>query len=198
MRKEINLILEFDSTIIELETIEVLAEFSLEKNLEKNTIYSKIKNMTNLAMSGKLSFSAAISKRISLLEAYKSDVNKTIKFLKKNISSSFEKNLPYFQTYKENCYIVSGGFKEIIIPVIKNFNFLEKNIYANTFIYNEDKKIISLDENNPLSKDNGKNLIIEKLKGNNIIIGDGYTDYEVKKHGNANLFIQFIGNINRV
>ena len=32
MKKEINLILDFDSTIVELETIEVLADFSLEKN----------------------------------------------------------------------------------------------------------------------------------------------------------------------
>ena len=32
MKKEINLILDFDSTIVELETIEVLANFSLEKN----------------------------------------------------------------------------------------------------------------------------------------------------------------------
>ena len=30
-----------------------------------------------------------------------------------------------------------------------------------------------------------------------IILGDGYTDYEVKKYGNADLFIQFTGNINR-
>ena len=197
MKKEVNLILDFDSTIITLETIEVLANFSLENNSEKNKIYNKIKNMTNLAMMGKLSFSEALSKRISLLDVHKSDVNNTIEFLKEKITPSFEKNLSYFNENKKNCYIVSGGFKEIIVPIVENFNFLQKNIYANTFNYNKSKKIISFDRNNPLSKDKGKNLVVEKLKGYNIIVGDGYTDYEIKKSGNANIFIQFIGNINR-
>ena len=120
MKKEINLILDFDSTIIELETIEVLADFSLKKNPEKNIIHSKIKDMTNLAMSGKLSFSKALSKRFSLLDVNKSDVNKTIKLLKEKVSYSFIKNSSYFNNYNENCFIVSGGFKEIIIPVLEN------------------------------------------------------------------------------
>ena len=197
MKKEINLILDFDSTIVELETIEVLADFSLKKNPEKNKIYNKIKDMTNLAMSGKLSFAKALSKRISLLEANKTDVNKTINFLKEKVSYSFIKNLSYFNKYNKNCFIVSGGFKEIIIPVLENFNFIEKNIYANTFNFNQKNEIVSIDKNNPLSKDKGKNLIIKNLKGYNIIVGDGYTDYEVKKYGNADLFIQFTGNINR-
>ena len=67
MKKEINLILDFDSTIVELETIEVLANFSLEKNPEKNKIYSEIKDMTNLAMSGKLSFSIVLLKIYPIL-----------------------------------------------------------------------------------------------------------------------------------
>ena len=44
MKKEVNLILDFDRTIITLETIEVLANFSLENNSEKNKIYNKIKH----------------------------------------------------------------------------------------------------------------------------------------------------------
>ena len=34
-------------------------------------------------------------------------------------------------------------------------------------------------------------------KKNTIIIGDGYTDYELKKYKEAKYFIQFIENINR-
>jgi D-3-phosphoglycerate dehydrogenase len=196
MKKEINIILDFDSTIIELETIEVLAEFSLEKKINRKNIYKEIKDITNLAMSGKLSFSNALEKRVSLLNAHKSDVNKTIEFLKNKVSFSFKKNKSFFNEIKNNCYIVSGGFKEIIIPTIKEFNFFEKNIFANSFIY-ENEKIISVNKDNPLAKDNGKNIIASKINGYNIIIGDGYTDYEVKKYNNANLFIQYIENVNR-
>ncbi len=57
--------------------------------------------------------------------------------------------------------------------------------------------IISINANNPLSKDLGKVTIAKNIIGNNIIIGDGYTDYEVKKHNQAQYFIQFSENINR-
>ena len=196
MKKEINIILDFDSTIIELETIEVLAEFSLEKETNQKNIYKEIKDITNLAMSGKLSFSNALEKRVSLLNARKKDVDKTIEFLKNKVSPSFKKNKSFFNEIKNNCYIVSGGFKEIIIPIIKEFRFFEKNIFANSFIY-KNRKIISVDKENPLAKDNGKNIIASKINGFNIIIGDGYTDYEVKKYRNAKKFVQFIENINR-
>ena len=45
--------------------------------------------------------------------------------------------------------------------------------------------------------DNGKSIIAKNIDGFNIMIGDGYTDYEVKKNGFANIFIQYIENVNR-
>ena len=48
MKKEKNVILDFDSTIVQHETIEVLAEFSLQNNTKKNDILSEIKIMTSL------------------------------------------------------------------------------------------------------------------------------------------------------
>ena len=197
MNKEINLIIDFDSTIIQLETIEVLADISLKNNPKKDLICNEIKSITDQAMNGKLSFSKALSKRVSLLDAHKDDVKKTILFLKEKLSPSFKKNISYFSN-NNNCFIVSGGFKEIILPIVTDFNFIDDNIFANTFIYNNLDKIISVDSKNPLSQDNGKNLVANNIKGYNIIIGDGYTDYEVKKYNNANIFIQFTENVNRM
>ena len=195
MKKEINLIFDFDSTLIQLETIEVLAEFSLKNNPNKKNIYNNIEKMTEQAMAGDLSFSDALLKRILLLEIKKSHTILAIEYLKNKLSLSIIKNQYFINKHKNNCYIISGGFKEIIWPIVKPINFIKENIYANNFIYNNN--ILSIDSHNPLSKDRGKNIVASKLKGYNIIIGDGYTDYEVKKYGNANIFIQFIENINR-
>ena len=68
MDKKFNLIFDFDSTFIKLETIEVLANFSLEKNPNRISIAKQVKKMTALAMTGKLLFSSALLQRISLLE----------------------------------------------------------------------------------------------------------------------------------
>ena len=196
MDKKINLIFDFDSTLVKLETIEVLANFSLEKNPNKIKIMNKIKQITKLTMMGKMSFSEALLNRISMLKINDECIHKTIQLLKSNISTSIKNNIVFFNKYRKNCYIVSGGFKEIIVPVLKDFNILEKNIYANSFIYKD--RSISLDTNNPLSKDRGKSFVAKSIKGYNIIIGDGYTDYEVKKYGHAKEFIQFTENINRL
>ena len=44
--KNINLIIDFDSTFIKLETIEVLAEIALKNNNNRKNILGKIKSMT--------------------------------------------------------------------------------------------------------------------------------------------------------
>ena len=58
------LIIDFDSTFIQEETIEVLAEIALVNNPKQSNILSEIKKMTNLAMDGKLSFQEALKKRL--------------------------------------------------------------------------------------------------------------------------------------
>jgi len=196
MNKKINLIFDFDSTFIQLETIEVLAGYALKKNNKNIFIEKKIKNITNLAMSGKLSFHKALLDRISLLNLKREHIEKTSQFLLDKISFSFNENIDFIKENKDNCYIISGGFKNIISNIVKKFDFIDSNIFANEFIY-YDNKNISLDINNPLSMDNGKSNIAKNIKGYNIIIGDGYTDYEVKKDGYADVFIQYIENINR-
>ncbi|MAZ60618.1 MAG: hypothetical protein CMG50_00375 [Candidatus Marinimicrobia bacterium] len=196
MDKKIKLIIDFDSTFVKLETIEILADFALHTKNDKDKILNQIKDITNKAMIGKIPFSRALNQRIKLINPRQEHINKTIIFLKKNISKSFEKNIEFFRKNHENCYIISGGFKEIIMPVIEDFNIKENQIFANTFIHKNNN--ITINENNPLSKDNGKNIIAKNISGYKIIVGDGYTDYEVKKYKNAKKFVQFVENINRI
>ena len=196
MDKKIKLIIDFDSTFVKLETIEILADFALHTKNDKDKILNQIKDITNKAMIGKIPFSRALNQRIKLINPRQEHINKTIIFLKKHISKSFEKNIEFFRKNHENCYIISGGFKEIIMPVIEDFDIKENQIFANTFIHKNNN--ITINENNPLSKDNGKNIIAKNISGYKIIVGDGYTDYEVKKYKNAKKFVQFVENINRI
>lgn len=195
MDTKIKLIIDFDSTFVKLETLEILADFALHAKSDKDKILNQIKDITNKAMLGEIPFSEALNQRIKLIKPRLEHINKTIIFLKKHISKSFEENIEFFRKNHENCYIISGGFKEIIIPVIEDFNIKNNKIFANTFIRKNNN--ITIDRNNPLSKNNGKNIIAKNIPGYKIIIGDGYTDYEVKKYRNAKKFIQFVENINR-
>ena len=195
--KNINLLIDFDSTIIKEESLDLLSTISLQKITNKNEIIKQITNITTKAMEGKINFSDALTHRIKLLNAYREHVEILIRKIQNNITSSFIDNKQFFQENYKNCYVVSGGFSEIIYPVVKPYKIQKNNIFANQFLFNNDDKIISIDKNNLLSQDLGKVKVAKNIKGNNIIIGDGFTDYEVKKYNVAEKFIQFSGNINR-
>ena len=197
--KKKNLIFDFDSTLLKMETIEILAEIALKNNNKKKIILKEIKKITALAMTGKMLFPEALKKRISLLEIRSSHIDETIFFLKNKLSNSFYENIKNFKKSIDNSYIVSGGFKEIIDPILGPYGFNKKNIFANTFLplASQDKGILTIDLTNALAQNNGKTLIVNKINGYNIIIGDGYNDYELKKFGSAEKFILFTENIYR-
>tara|TARA_Y100001970_G_scaffold8767_2_gene10172 strand:- start:320 stop:1003 length:684 start_codon:yes stop_codon:yes gene_type:complete len=193
----IQLLIDFDSTFIKSESLEIISEISLKDSIDNNKTIKKIKELTNRAMNGDIPFSDALIKRIKLLKANKEHINLTIDQINNQISDSFKKNKKFFQENCENCYIISGGFLQIIKPIMKDYNIPEKNIFANELIFDKDGYITSINKKNPLSKNLGKIEIAKKIKGEKIIIGDGYTDYEIKKYKFASKFIQHIENINR-
>ena len=188
-------IIDYDSTFIKVESLDELSKIS---NGEDETINNKISEITNLGMEGKISFSDSLRKRIELIECNKEDIVKTVEILEKKVSDSFKNNISFLKNNAENILIVSSGFHELIEPIVIKYGIKKENIFANKFLYDNDK-VIGYDKKNPLSKSQGKvNILKElKLKGEVHVIGDGYTDYEIKKEGLANYFYLFIENIKR-
>lgn len=188
-------IIDYDSTFIKVESLDELSKIS---NGDDETINNKISEITNLGMEGKISFSDSLRKRIELIECNKEDIVKTVEILEKKVSDSFKNNISFLKNNAENILIVSSGFHELIEPIVIQYGIKKENIFANKFLYDNDK-VIGYDKKNPLSKSQGKvNILKElKLKGEVHVVGDGYTDYEIKKEGLANYFYLFIENIKR-
>lgn len=188
-------IIDYDSTFIKVESLDELSKIS---NGDDETINNKISEITNLGMEGKISFSDSLRKRIELIECNKEDIVKTVEILEKKVSDSFKNNISFLKNNAENILIVSSGFHELIEPIVIQYGIKKENIFANKFLYHKNK-VIGYDKKNPLSKSQGKvNILKElKLKGEVHVIGDGYTDYEIKKEGLANYFYLFIENIKR-
>ena len=188
-------IIDYDSTFIKVESLDELSKIS---NGDDETINNKISEITNLGMEGKISFSDSLRKRIELIECNKEDIVKTVEILEKKVSDSFKNNISFLKNNAENILIVSSGFHELIEPIVIQYGIKKENIFANKFLY-DNNRVIGYDKKNPLSKSQGKvNILKElKLKGEVHVIGDGYTDYEIKKEGLANYFYLFIENIKR-
>ncbi|MET4080547.1 D-3-phosphoglycerate dehydrogenase [Pedobacter sp. UYP30] len=192
-------IIDFDSTFTQVEALDELARISLKDHPDRALIYQKIEDYTNLAMEGKMSFSESLAGRIKLLEASDQHLKKLIKHLRKKISKSFSRNEAFFKKHADDVLIVSGGFKEFIIPVVSPFHIKKKNIYANTFVTNADGDIIDYDHENPLSQEGGKVKLLQqlKLKGDLVGIGDGYSDFQLRESGLVDKFYAFTENISR-
>src|SRR5699024_6696755 len=107
-------------------------------------------------MEGKLSFRESLGKRVKLLHANRSQLKKLVNHLKKPVSKYFDINKDCFKSHAYDVLIVSGGFKEFITPVVSPVHIKKENVYANTFVFDEDGNIVGYDENKPLSFEGGK------------------------------------------
>ena len=199
MKKQQYFIIDFDSTFTQVEALDELAAISLHHHPQRKKIYKKIENYTNLAMEGKMSFSESLEQRVKLLNADKNHLKKLVAHLKKQVSKSFSRNKAFFKKHADEVLIVSGGFKEFIVPVVKQYHIKKENVYANTFLFDEKGKITGYDQSNPLSKEGGKVELLKqlKLKGELFGIGDGYSDFQLRESGLIKKFFAFTENIER-
>ncbi|MEJ7557314.1 MAG: HAD-IB family phosphatase [Pedobacter sp.] len=192
-------IIDFDSTFTQVEALDELARISLKKHPDKEAIFKKIEDYTNLAMEGKLSFSESLAQRVKLLEANEDHLKQLVTRLKKKVSASFSRNAAFFKAHADEVLIVSGGFKEFITPVVSQYHIKKENIYANTFVTTGDGNIIDYDHANPLSEEGGKVKLVSQmnLEGNLYGIGDGYSDFQLRESGLIKKFYAFTENISR-
>lgn len=199
MENQKHFVIDFDSTFTRVEALDVLGEISLRGKEGEKEALQKIKEITDLGMEGKLSFRESLEERIKILEAHRSDLPELIARLSEQVSESFKRNKEFIRKYSGQIYILSNGFKDFIVPIVEHFGITEDRVFANEFRYDESGNIIGFDPDNLLSRNNGKPNKIKalNLEGEVYVLGDGYTDFEIKKAGLAHKFYAFTENVRR-
>ena len=192
-------IIDFDSTFTQVEALDELARISLKAHPDKEEVFKQIEDLTNAAMEGKMSFRESLTRRVALLHANRDHLKQLVTRLKKKVSSSFLRNKTFFKNHANDVLIVSGGFKEFITPVVTAYHIPKENIYANTFVFDENGVITGYDSDNPLSDEGGKVRLLKTLdlKGDIYGIGDGHSDFQLKEFGMIKKFYAFTENIER-
>jgi D-3-phosphoglycerate dehydrogenase / 2-oxoglutarate reductase len=171
--KDKYLIIDFDSTLVKLEGLEVLAEITLEGRDDAEQILHEIKATTDKGMSGSITFRESLSERLKLFQPNRDHIDKLTELLLKNITKSVLKNKKYFSNNYENIFVVSGGFEEWILPITRILGINDDNVLANKFYFDEQGRVVGFDQSNPLTQDKGKALSVKSLglTGEVIIIG---------------------------
>lgn len=192
-------VIDFDSTFTKVEAFDVLAEISLDSHPDRENLKQQIKDITNQGMDGTLSFRESLEQRLKILSPNKRHLQQLVSALKDKVSVSFIRNKDFFGEYADQIYIISNGFDTFIEPIVTEYGIKPQNIIANKFTFDEQGNVTGFDKNNPLSANNGKVEQLKKLNlpGDVYVIGDGYTDYEIKRSGLANKFYAFTENVER-
>ncbi len=195
----LNIVIDFDSTFTKVEGLDELARIALHGSPKQAEIVGKIHDITEKGMTGAISFADSLRERVELLSANKGHVEELVAFLKGKISDSFNRNKDFIAEYADQIYVVSSGFKDFIVPVVSELGIAAENVFANTFTYDGEGNITGYDHHNLLSQDKGKVSLLQSLslEGEIFVIGDGYTDYELREAGLANKFFAFTENVSR-
>ncbi len=199
MELKFPLILDFDSTIVQVEALDELAAIALAGQSNRAEIVAKIKDITNRGMDGSLSIEESLTERLKILGAKRSHLPKLIKFLKSSISPSFKRNKAFLKRNADKIFIFTSGFKEYVAPVIAELGLKREHVYANAFVFSKTGEIVGFDRKSFLCRERGKVLQLEALKFKQpvYVIGDGYTDYQIKESGNVKKFFAFTENVER-
>jgi len=194
-----HLIIDFDSTLVEVEALDELARLALARRADADVIVAEIAHITELGMEGKLPIDESLRRRLHLLDAGSADVDAVVAVLKRRISASFRTNAAFFERNRERIFVISNGFKDYIVPVVAELSINAACVFANTFVYDADNRIVGYDAQNPLAQAGGKSkqLLVLNLSGEVYIIGDGYTDFQMTETGRVTKFIAYTGNVDR-
>lgn len=171
-------IFDFDSTLMNGETIDLLAE--------KYGVKQDVSEITKLAMEGKLDFFESLIKRVSLLKGMKvSDVDEVcsslpyMKGAKKLISDLKEQGI------KVVCF--SGGFKNATSKAKDLLGFDED--FSNT-LHSKDGVLTGLVGGEMMFSDSKGNMLLKLQNILNVspaetlVVGDGANDLSMFEHAN--------------
>jgi len=190
-------IFDFDSTLISVESLEIILNSLVNKDPEKLNIIARL---TNDAMNGEISFKDALIGRLNTaMPTQQSIINFITTHCPDSLSIGMAQLIRILKENNANIFIISGGFKEVILPFANYLHLPEEKVYAVEIDWDNEGNFIGLNNSNGFadSKIRGAEKIRSKFSGNSVIIGDGFTDYQLYQANIVNDFIAYTGNIKR-
>ena len=187
------LIFDFDSTLVDFETLEALADIALADTPDAGAVRARIAALTDQAMAGEIGFGDALRQRLALLPLTRDHVRVLAGQASAHLTGSVRRNLRFFEEHRGEVVIISGGFREVIAPVAEELGVAPDRVLCNDLVYDAEGRVTGVDDANPLSHANGKPAAIHalNLSGRVVMVGDGWNDAEVKLAGAADAFYAF-------
>lgn len=192
------LIIDFDSTFVGVESLDVLAEIALAAHPERAARAAEVRRLTSLAMNGEIAFGDALARRLELIAPRREHLAELVEHLHAAVSSSFLRHRELLAVQAGKIWIVSAGFHEYVDPVVEEFGLRPAQVLANSFRF-AGNDVVGFDAGNPLAADGGKVKAVAALglEGPVVAIGDGMSDYELFAAGLVERFFAWTESVRR-
>jgi D-3-phosphoglycerate dehydrogenase / 2-oxoglutarate reductase len=194
------LILDFDSTFVTVEALELLGEIALEADPAREAKLAEVKALTEQAMNGEIGFAQALARRIEILKPRREHVETLVGQLREKVTPSIERNRDFLERAGERLFIVTGGFHEYVDQIAAEFGVTPDRVLANRLLFDAAGAAVGVDATLPLSRDGGKVEAVRALGLEGevvVVVGDGWTDYEIRAAGAADRFYAFVETASR-
>ncbi|KAG2496545.1 hypothetical protein HYH03_005368 [Edaphochlamys debaryana] len=192
-----------DCTITVNDGLDLLAEFMGCKE--------EVEELTNKAMDGVMPLNTSLEERLNLINCSPSDLRA---FLKAHppasrLAPGVRELIRTLQKRGVDIYLISGGFREILIPIASYLGIPMSRVFANRMNWQwddetgEPTKLVGFDVSQLTAHNQGKPQAIARIRESNpyttvVMVGDGITDLEaVQVSGGADLFIGYGGVVAR-
>ena len=197
-----------DCTVTKQDSLDDLAEFL--------GVGDQVAALTNAAMDGGMDLDKALQQRLEIMEP---TVEKLVSYtksksVKDRLVPGIRELIQELQARNIAIFLISGGFRELILPVADELGIPRENIFANRFVYQADEslqdkdgfpviRVHGFDPKEPTSREGGKPEAIRRIRAMHpyqtiVHVGDGKTDLEaVQETGGADLFVGYGGVVER-
>jgi len=182
-------LIDFDSTLVAAETLDVLGEIALADAPDRDARLEAVRALTDRAMAGELSFTAALQQRLDLLQPRREHLVELIARMSAALTPSARRCAVFLG--RADVFVVSGGFEEVIAPVLAGLGVTPERIHANRLLVDPHGRVRGVDAASPLAHDGGKVTVARELGGGGVMVGDGWTDLEVWLQGAAARFYAY-------
>ncbi|KJE89325.1 phosphoserine phosphatase [Capsaspora owczarzaki ATCC 30864] len=186
-------VFDVDSTLIQEEGIDVLADFC--------GVGKQVAELTSQAMGGAVPFQVALKQRLDLIKPSAQNIHDCLQQHPPHLTSGVKELVEMLKACGVDVYVVTGGFRQMIAPVIDELEIAADHVFANQILFeNETGSYAGFDDKALTSQSGGKGKAVALIKAKHenavtIMVGDGITDLEARPP--ADMFIGFGGNVRR-
>jgi phosphoserine phosphatase len=177
------LILDFDSTVITRESLEVLLARARPDRADE------IREITAAGMDGRISFRESLEKRLALARPTRAEVEALGREALGWITPGMEGGWGAWQVW-----LVSGGLTEALLPVANRLGIPPERVLATRARWSDKGELLGLDVRDKTAQIRDHAAAMPRPR---ILVGDGITDWEPFRDGIVDRFTAFTANVRR-